>query len=255
MARAMHEKARAFVDTLWVGTAEMENTSFVALSRVATLRRQLSIIANNVANMNTTGFKSEHMMFMEHPVRSRGGQRIMGDKVSYCGTSRRCATSGGSFRETATRWTWPFTATATSSSRRTGQRYTRNGRFQLDEAGQLVTQEGDAVLSDGGQPFLFAPGDSDIHRGRATAPFRRATARWAAFGSSPSTTPRIEGSLRRPVRRRDGARRCRGTRCRAEHAGKFELQPIIEMTRLIDVNRNYKQANKLIEAEDERMKR
>ena len=43
-----------------------------------------------------------------------------------------------------------------------GERYTRNGHFRLDEAGQLVTQGGNPVLSDSGQPFFFSPEDSAI---------------------------------------------------------------------------------------------
>ena len=51
----------------------MENTSLIAVSRQAVLRRSMDVIANNLANMNTTGFKGEKMMFVEHLVRSRGG--------------------------------------------------------------------------------------------------------------------------------------------------------------------------------------
>ena len=41
----------------------METTSLIAASRQAVLRRSMSVIANNLANMNTTGFKGEKMMF------------------------------------------------------------------------------------------------------------------------------------------------------------------------------------------------
>ena len=61
----------------------METPTLVALSRQTTLRREMDIVANNIANMNTTGYKGEHMMFVEHLVKSRGGERILGDKVSY----------------------------------------------------------------------------------------------------------------------------------------------------------------------------
>ena len=51
----------------------MENSVFIALSRQSTLKREMDVIANNLANMNTTGFKSEKMMFVEHLVKSKGG--------------------------------------------------------------------------------------------------------------------------------------------------------------------------------------
>ena len=40
----------------------MENTAIIALSRQAGLRRQMNVIANNLANMNTHGFKGEKMI-------------------------------------------------------------------------------------------------------------------------------------------------------------------------------------------------
>ena len=38
----------------------------------------------------------------------------------------------------------------------TGNSYTRNGRFKLDDSGQLISSSGDPVLSDGGQPIFCA---------------------------------------------------------------------------------------------------
>jgi flagellar basal-body rod protein FlgF len=235
----------------------MENTSFIALSRIATLRRELSIVANNVANMNTTGYKSEHMMFMEHPVRSRGGERIMGDRISYV---RDISTvrdqSEGSFRETGN----PLDMAIHGEGyfvvqTENGERYTRNGRFQLDDAGQLVTQEGDPVLSDGGQPFFFAPGDSDIQLTRdgtlstRNGPLGRL--RLVAF-DNPHELKEVSGGLFTsdvpPVdaEQRDVVQNM---------LESSNVEPIIEMSRLIDVNRNYKQVQKMIDAEDERMKK
>ncbi len=41
--------------------------------------------------------------------------------------------------------------------------YTRNGAFQLDSSGQLVTSSGAAVLNDGNDPIVFAPGETQIN--------------------------------------------------------------------------------------------
>ena len=61
----------------------MENTSYIALSRQGALRREMSSIANNLANMNTTGFKSERMMFVDHLNRSRSGDFIADQRLSF----------------------------------------------------------------------------------------------------------------------------------------------------------------------------
>ena len=41
----------------------MENPSFIAISHLAGLRRQLDVIANNVANAATAGYQGERMSF------------------------------------------------------------------------------------------------------------------------------------------------------------------------------------------------
>ena len=44
----------------------MENMLLVGLSRQVTLERQLDVVANNVANINTTGFKADRSLFEEY---------------------------------------------------------------------------------------------------------------------------------------------------------------------------------------------
>jgi flagellar basal-body rod protein FlgF len=44
----------------------MENLLLVGLSRQMTLRRQMDVVANNIANINTTGFKAERTLFEEY---------------------------------------------------------------------------------------------------------------------------------------------------------------------------------------------
>ena len=61
----------------------METTTLIALSKQGVLRRQLDIVANNIANMNTNGFKGERMMFVEHLVKSRESGRLLGTKLSF----------------------------------------------------------------------------------------------------------------------------------------------------------------------------
>ena len=45
----------------------MENALYVGLSRQMTLRRQLDIVANNIANADTTGFKVEQPLVQTEP--------------------------------------------------------------------------------------------------------------------------------------------------------------------------------------------
>ena len=44
----------------------MENTLLIGLSRQIALRRELDVVANNIANLNTTGFKADGAVFEEY---------------------------------------------------------------------------------------------------------------------------------------------------------------------------------------------
>ncbi len=43
----------------------MENAGYIALSRQMTLRREMEVIAHNMANLNTPAYKGESMLFVE----------------------------------------------------------------------------------------------------------------------------------------------------------------------------------------------
>ena len=44
----------------------MQNMLLIGLSRQTTLERQLDVVANNIANVNTAGFKSDSSLFEEY---------------------------------------------------------------------------------------------------------------------------------------------------------------------------------------------
>ena len=52
----------------------MENALLIGLSRQIALHRELEVVANNVANINTTGYKADGSIFQEYlmPVAQRG---------------------------------------------------------------------------------------------------------------------------------------------------------------------------------------
>ena len=146
----------------------MENTIYIALSRETAVKREMSVIANNLANMNTTGFKAERMMFVEHLVKSRGGDKIAPTKLAYS----RDVAQFTDLREGPIKSTGNPLDVAIKNDgflivdTPNGQRYTRNGHLELSNTGQLVNQQGFAVLSDAGVPITFAPEDTDINISR-----------------------------------------------------------------------------------------
>lgn len=235
----------------------MENTSFVALSRMTTLRRQLNVIANNLANMNTTGFKGEKMMFVEHLIRSRGGERILGDEIAYV---RDIATvrdlSEGPLKATGN----PLDVAIHGEGyfvveTGNGDRYTRNGRFSLDESGQLTTMNGDPVLSDSGQPFFFSPEDRNIEitrDGTITTENGQLGRLQIVRFENPHELKEISGGLFDSEAPPLDVDEPNVVQSMLESSN---VEPIVEMTRMISVHRAYKGVQKLVESENERVKK
>lgn len=234
----------------------MENTLLVALSRQSGLRRQMDVVANNIANMNTTGFKGEKMMFVEHLVRSKGGENYFGGKIHF---SRDVATVRDLTEGPVTQTGNPFDLALGSEGyfvvqTPEGNRYTRNGRFQLDQNNQLVTQNGSPVLSQGGQPFTFGPLDRDISISRD------------GTVSTPTGALGKVGVVR--FEKEYDLRQVGGSMFNTDQdpqpvnqpgviQGALEssnIQPVIEMTRMIEIQRSYESLSRFIDREDDRLK-
>lgn len=129
----------------------MDNAMYVGLSRQMTLRRELDIAANNIANADTAGFKLEDLMTRADPERRAQSAAfstpvtfVMDDGVARDFRQGALRQTGGPFDLAIDGQGFFKVATAA------GERYTRDGRFKLDSAGKLVTQDGDAVQGDGG---------------------------------------------------------------------------------------------------------
>jgi len=136
----------------------MDNTSYVALSRQITLQRELDIAANNLANMNTTGYKFEELLVTNDP-----GAPAYDDPIrtpanfAYDNGVGRDFSQGalqqtGGTYDLAVQGDGAFFAVQTAR----GVRYTRDGAFTTGPDGTLETQDGDPVQGDGG-PIVIDP--------------------------------------------------------------------------------------------------
>src|SRR5260221_3959164 len=137
----------------------MQAASYIALSSQLALHRQMDVIANNMANSSTPAFKAERMLFAEFLKRGAANQPLsfvqdlgtMRDPkqgpIARTGNSLDLALQGDGYLKVET----PL-----------GIRYTRNGRFQLDGSGQVVTAQGYPVLGDGDRPLSVPTDAQDI---------------------------------------------------------------------------------------------
>jgi flagellar basal-body rod protein FlgF len=143
----------------------MENALLVGLSRQMVLERQMDVVANNVANVNTNGFKADKSLFEEY-------LRTGAHEDNFVGNDRAISyvLDRGTFKD--------FTQGPTEQTKNpldlaidgggflvvqtaAGERYTRDGGLQINNQGQLVTAAGDPVIGNSG-PIVFQPTDHDV---------------------------------------------------------------------------------------------
>ncbi|HUN98255.1 MAG TPA: flagellar basal-body rod protein FlgF [Bradyrhizobium sp.] len=144
----------------------MENALLIGLSRQTVLERQLDVVANNIANVNTTGFKADQSLFQEYLMPGAHEDNFMGrdrresyveDRGTYRDFSQGAAQQTKNPLDLAIQGNG-FLVVQTAA----GERYTRDGGLQLNNQGQLVTAEGDQVLGTAG-PIVFQPTDHDVN--------------------------------------------------------------------------------------------
>lgn len=141
------------------------NAQLISLSRQIALQRQMDVVANNMANINTTGFKAENLLFEEYVMPVARDQDFMtrDQPLSYV---QDWATmhdmSGGAMVQTGNELDVAlngdgFFAVQTGG----GERWTKSGSFQISNNGTLVDLSGNPVLGEGG-PIQFGPEESGI---------------------------------------------------------------------------------------------
>ena len=137
----------------------MDSASFSALSRQVGLWREMSVVANNIANSATTGYRQEGLIFSEYIKSSPDGRSLsMGH-----GNTRNTSFVQGTLTQTGGTFDFAiegdgFFLVETPA----GERLTRAGSFSTNAAGDLVTPDGFRVLDAGGAPVFVPPDASPV---------------------------------------------------------------------------------------------
>ncbi|HVV92272.1 MAG TPA: flagellar basal-body rod protein FlgF [Hyphomicrobiales bacterium] len=144
----------------------MDNTLAIGLSRQMVLERQLDVVANNLANVDTAGYKSQGMRFERYlasggrgiPASAEGRQPLsyVTDPGDFLDFSEGAIENTHDPLDVALDGEG-FLVVQTPE----GERYTRDGALKLDAAGRLVTASGDPVLGANG-PVTFSQSETDI---------------------------------------------------------------------------------------------
>ncbi len=132
----------------------MDNAGYTTLTRQSGLMREMRVIANNIANSATTGFKQEGVIFSEYvsPIENS-------DSVSMAlGNTRNTSLEQGALTSTGGAFDFAIEGDGyfwLDTPR--GERFTRAGSFAPNAEGDLVNMQGYRVLDAGGAPIFIPP--------------------------------------------------------------------------------------------------
>lgn len=236
----------------------MDNALFVGLSRQMILRREMEIISNNIANMDTTGFKVESMMQRtdpSEPAVTLGGPRPV-KFVAPDGVARDFGqgvlTKTGGELDMAIEGKGFFQVQTPQ-----GPRYTRDGRFTTDPTGRLVTQGGYAVLDESGGEITIDAEKGQVSIGQDGS-MSQGDERVGKVGMFAFANP---GALEKAGDNlfRNGsnlaATPSTDARLRQGFLEGSNVKPVLEITRMVEVSRAYEQTAKMMDSEAELARR
>ena len=130
----------------------MQSGLYVGISSQIALERRLNTIADNMANMNTAGFRATEVKFDEVMSSTRNE---LNAKVAFVTQGNDyLSTRNGQMQNTGNALDFAIKGDAWFSIETpAGQVLTRDGRFTMLETGQLVSVMGHPVLDAGGAPI------------------------------------------------------------------------------------------------------
>lgn len=143
----------------------MDNSLLVSLSQQLAAYRAMDVIANNLANVSTPGFKREAAKFEEYVAMMRPAEGQVGmQAVSFVKDAGVIRDSGqGNIEQTGATYDLAINGNGYFAVQTpAGLRYTRDGHFSLDANGNLVTSQGFQVQGDGGA-ITITPNDGEIN--------------------------------------------------------------------------------------------
>lgn len=230
----------------------MESPTYIALSRQSALRRQLDVVAHNVANMNTPAFKAQRVLFQEFLAKTAFGKELSmaQDFATLRDTRPGPLTRTGNPLDLALHGNGYFVVETLD-----GPRYTRAGAFQLDAERQLVDRNGLPVLDENDRPIVVPEGALEITvqdngtiatENGPVARLKLVTfadeQRLRELGADLYVTDQEPQAADETVRVVQGM------------LEESNVQPIAEMTRMIEIQRQYASTQRLIETEHERQR-
>jgi len=209
--------------------------------------RRMDQIANNLANVDTAGYKKEDITFWEMMFRAQ-------DQRPRVGKGLQVLTNHAQGGAKETNNTLDFAINGEGFFRvqtAAGVRYTRNGNFTLNNQGQLSTHDGNLVLGDGG-PIVLADQNVQVGRDGQITAGGVAVNRLSVVSFADLNGLEKEGA--NLFRTKDATTQEQAVEAPNVQQGFLEganVNIVSEMTEMIDLQRAYQSQQKAIQTTDE----
>lgn len=230
----------------------MDVSGYVALNRQTGLLKEMETVAQNIANASTTGYRREGVVFSEFIVGT--GRHTASVSMGHA-NGRHIDLTQGALQQTNGTFDFAiegdgFFLVGTPE----GDRLTRAGSFTPSPEGILVAPDGAALLDAGGAPVLVPAGVARIALG-ADGTLSADDAPIAQIGlwgpEDPLAMTRTAGARMdpggAPVPVEDG-------RILQGFLERSNVDPVWELSKMIEVQRAYELGAKFLDQEDERVR-
>lgn len=228
----------------------MENSIYVGLSGQVSLQEKMAIIANNVANVNTPGFRGQNAVFHEYI----SDQRRMKEDVSLVyDYGQYQVTDSGPLKVTGgpldVALVGPgFLGIQTPS----GVQYTRAGNFALNNIGDLVNARGMKVADQGGGTINIPPDAKYVNIDEKGMVSTDQGVVGSLMVAEFKDYQKLEPAGNGLYRTEESPTPAVDTRVKQGTVEGSNVQAVVEMTRMIDVLREYQMVQNMMQAEHQR---
>lgn len=228
----------------------MDAAGYTTLTRQSGLMREMQVVANNIANISTTGFRREGVVFEEFIAKTPDGPSLSmanGDGRVIDLRQAGITQTGGAF-DLAIQGDGFFQVQTPD-----GPRLTRAGNFTPSPTGELVTNDGYRLMDDGGAAIVLPPGATKI----AVAQDGTLSADGAPVAHIGLWQPGDPLSLQHQAGTMfsaDSVQPATGGVIMQGYLEDSNVEPVQEIARMIEVQRAYELGQSFMDQEDKRMR-
>tara|TARA_B100001989_G_scaffold252833_1_gene236467 strand:- start:420 stop:1139 length:720 start_codon:yes stop_codon:yes gene_type:complete len=230
----------------------MENSIYLALSRQMTLQTNMDIVANNVANMNTTGFRAQNVVFEEYISDPRYGD----DPLSFAyDRGEYQKTDPGSQEQTNNPYNVALNGPGFMGIQGpTGETvYTRDGNFQRSIDGTLVTMAGFPVMGQGG-PINIPDNSLELSIDERGVISNQDGELGQLMIVEFDNVQNLEAMGNNVYRSDDPSIPAENTMAAQGFLEGSNVKPVVEITRMIEILRDFQSTQKILQTEHDRLR-